>query len=81
MHPCLVFDLITGLDSGVQVIFIIAMDCDEDEASPPRMVGRSCKPMPASGRVRHFDPGVVDTFLTRYDEFAAIAGRHMDSAG
>lgn len=32
------------------------------------------------GRGRHFDPDVVDAFLTQLDEFAAIAARYADLA-
>ena len=31
------------------------------------------------GRGRHFDPDIVDAFLSRLDEFTAIAARHADS--
>ena len=32
-----------------------------------------------AGRGRHFDPDIVDAFLSRLDEFTAIAARHADS--
>jgi putative two-component system response regulator len=33
-----------------------------------------------AGRGRHFDPDVVDAFLTNYAEFVRIAERHSDTA-
>ncbi len=33
----------------------------------------------AAGRGHHFDPDVVDAFLSGFDEFVAISGRHIDT--
>ncbi len=32
------------------------------------------------GRGKHFDPDVVDVFVSGFDDFAAIAKRHMDAS-
>jgi putative two-component system response regulator len=34
----------------------------------------------SAGRAQHFDPDVVDAFLSGFDAFVAIARQHVDEA-
>lgn len=46
----------------------------------PAMSYEEAREVILAGRGRHFDPDVVDAFLTNYAEFVRIAERHSDPA-
>jgi putative two-component system response regulator len=50
-------------------------------AYKPPIVFAKARDMIAAERGRHFDPEVVEAFLTCFDTFVAIAKRHVDSQG
>jgi len=45
----------------------------------PAMTVPEAREIMAAGRGRHFDPDVADVFLAGFDEFVAIARRHLDA--
>ena len=46
----------------------------------PRMSYAEARDIIADGRGNHFDPDVADAFLARFDDFVAIAKRHIDAS-